>query len=317
MPLFLGLWNPADNFGEPRPDDGRGPANLMHRADALADVRRGLPLAMLVLASGLVSGLAGAHPEDPQAPQLVANGEALLLGGWAAPQPGPLLVVPYEAEARPCGDVAGAGYLVDLGGGARLALVGNATHVAATFDLPGPGFVALALDTRTAARTLLVMQEQAVALHALAAAAPNGTGWDARRGVLGIPYDLPGASTHGFGHVAPEEVGLRLAYDAPAAACGTAGHLTLGLARDAVGEAARPGAVVHAVALFDPAVPGFLPRPVDSTQVLQANLYLARPGEDSAAVRAALDPQPGWDEALPLGALLLGVALLARRPPAS
>lgn len=310
MPVFLDLWNPADNFGEPRPGDGPGPAILMHRADAPTAMHRALPLAMLVLASGL----AAAHPEDQRAPQLVANGEALLLGGWDAPQPGPLRVVPYEADARPCGDVAGAGYLVDLGGGARLALLGNATHVAATFDLPGPGFVALALDTRTAARTLLVMQEQAVALHALAAAAPNGTTWEARRGVLGIPYDLPGAGTHGFGDVAPEEVGLRLAYDAPAQACGSGGHLTLSLARDVVGEAAQPGAVVHAVALYDPAIPGFLPRPVDSTHVLQANLYLARPGEDAAAVRAALDPQPGLGEALPLGALLLGVALLARRP---
>lgn len=281
--------------------------------------RRVLPLGLrpALLAALLAAPLAAAHGEDAADAQLMARGEALLLGGFDAPQPGPLLVVPHRAGPLPCGDAAGAGYLVDLGGGARVALAGNASHVAATFDLPGPGFAAVALDTRSAARTLLAMQEQAVALHRLAAAAPNGSALEARAGVLGIPYALPGASRHSFGHAAPEEVGLRIAYDAPARACGDAVHFTMAIARDDAADALAPGTVVHAVALYDPEVPGFLPRPVDSTRVLQANLYLARPGEDAGLVRAALDPGPGLAEAVPLAALLLGLAGLTRRGRAS
>jgi hypothetical protein len=244
--------------------------------------------------------------------QLQERGEALLLGGFDAPQPGALVVVPLLEGPLPCGDASGAGYAVPLGGGAVVAFVANATHLGAVLDLPRPGFAAFALDTATAARTLLLMQEQAVALHRLAAAAPNGSALDARGGVLGIPYALPGSHGHGFGPIAPEEVGLRLAWEGPAEACaGAPGHLTLALPRERAAWA--PGSVVHAVALWDPEVPQFLPRPLDSTRVLQANLYLARPGEDAAQVRAALAQGVGAEAAVPLLGLLAGAGFLARR----
>lgn len=277
----------------------------MHRAAAL------LVLALLPTAAG--HGL-----DHALEAQLTEGGEALLVGSFDAPQPGALLVAPHRAGPLPCGDLAAAGHRVPLGRGeGGVAFLGNATHVAAVLDLPAPGFVALALDTHAAARTLLLMQEQAVALHRLAAAAPNGSAWEARGGVLGIPYALPGATGHGFGDAAPEEVGLRLAYEgaAPLLCAGGASHVTLAVER-AVLPSLAPGGVVHAVVLYDAAL-SWIPRPLPSTEVLQVNLYLARPGEDPAAVRAALDPQPGAHEALPLGLLALGLALVARRASAT
>ena len=269
-------------------------------------------LVFLVLA---LPGIALAHGQDHALEQqLSANGEALLLGRFDAPQPGPLVVAPYRGGPLPCGEPAAAGFRLALGDGAGVAFLGNATHVAAVLDLPRPGFAAFAVDTHAAARTLLVMQEQAVALHRVVGAVPNGTAVEARAGVLGIPYALPGADAHGFGHAAADEVGLRLAWGGTTPACAAAAeHLTLAVARADLPESLRPGAVVHVVVLYDAALPQFLPRPLDSTAVLQANLYLARPGEDAAQVRAALASQPGVAEAVPLVALLGGAALLARR----
>lgn len=268
-----------------------------------------LALAALVLVAAPAAAHGGAEGEGAL---LDASGEALLLGRYDAPQPGPLVVAPFRDGPLPCGEPADAGYRVALGGGAGLALLGNATHVAAVLDLPRPGFAAVAFDTNAAARTLLLMQEQAVALHRLAAALPNGSAWDARGGVLGLPYALPGAGAHDLGAF-PEEQGPRLAYDrdaAPEAACaGAPGHLTLMLRRDALASLA-PGGVVHVVALWDPDAPGWLPRPLPSTHALQANAYLARPGEDAAQVRAALAARPGPAEAVPLLALGAGVAAL-------
>ena len=71
---------------------------------------------------------------------------------------------------------------------------------------------------------------------------------------------------------------------------------------------------MHAVVLYDPQIAAPLPRPIEgSTRVLEANLYLAQPGEDPAEVRAALDPTPGASTWLPLAGVAAGLILAVRR----
>lgn len=261
--------------------------------------------------------------------QLVRNGDRLLLGSFDAPQPGPLLVIPYSEDPLPCGPDPSRRFLVRLGPDAAVSFAANATHVQALFDLPAEGYVAFAADTHDAVRALILMQENAVALHRLAADVvrpdANDTGARLRTGTMGIPYALPGASGHGFGHEV-EGGGIAMAYDSAtrglAGGCRSAepGHAGLWFLRANLSQSLAPGSLVHVVALYDSAVPQFLPRPLESTRVLQANLYLARPGEDPDGVREALDPRPGADEALPLalfglGTVALGLPAALRRRP--
>lgn len=277
---------------------------------------RGSPLALLAL--GLLP-LASAHEEHERLEeQLVQDGEAVLIGRFGAPQPGALVVVPYLDGPLPCGEPAEGATTMGLGPGASVRFLSNASHVGAVLDVPRDGYAGFAVDTHSAARTLILMQEQAVALHRLAAAVLNGSGASYASGVLGIPYALPGASAHSLYH--PQEGGgVRMAYDeapGPGSACasGEPGHATLAFARTELPGSLAPGSVVHAVALYDPELPRLLPLPLPSTRVAQANLYLARPGEDAAMLRAAFASAPGVQELGPLLLLAGGLGWAARRP---
>jgi hypothetical protein len=279
---------------------------------------RHAPLLLLV---PLLLSSAAAHEGHGLDEHLVDNGERLMIGRFASAQPGPLLVVPYVDGPLPCAPGSDHAFLVPLSGTAGVSFLANATHVRAIFDTPTPGYTAFAVDTRDAVRALLMMQERAVALHRLAAWAEPST-WNGTRpaelraGLLGIPYDLPGASMHGLGHDL-EGGGIAMSHDATTAGVdvchGPASDLMgLAIERALLPEALQAGRIVHAVALYDPRVGVFLPRPLDSTEVLQVNLYLARPGEDPERVRAALDPRPGLEEGVGVAALLLGLAWVGR-----
>jgi hypothetical protein len=115
-----------------------------------------------------------------------------------------------------------------------------------------------------------------------------------------------------------EESDVRMAYDSPAPPvyCGSTepGHVTLAFDRSGLPSTA-PGSLVHVVALVDTSVAGFLPHPLDSTRVLQANLYLVRPGEDARQIEAALSPRPTAQALVPMAGAGAGLALLALRRP--
>lgn len=278
-----------------------------------------------VLTLGLLGALGGAaaHGGEPHLDaQLVREGERLIVGDFTAPQAGALVVVPYVEGPLGCGASAG-GYRVPLSAESGVSFVANETTLQAFFDAPGAGFSAFAVDSHTASRALILMQENAVALHGLVALVQreSANATSVRTGVLGLPYPIPGAGAgHGFDHTA-EGGGVVMSYDnrsftrASACAGDERGHVALDVPFDAFRETPlRHGALVHVVAMHDPEIPEFLPRPIDaSTQILQANLYLARPGEDPERVRDALAPGVRAHDAIPLAGLGLALALIAWR----
>lgn len=288
--------------------------------DSLMSPRaRCAPMAWRLLLAVLLVPLAAAHGEETHLDEgLTRNGERLLLGSFEAPQPGPLVVVPFVDAPLGC-DAAAHGYRIPLGDGAGVAFVSNRTTLQALLDAPEPGgYAAFAVDTHEASRALILMQENAVALHALVALVQEpGRDAEVRTGALGVPYTLPGAGGHGFEH-AVEGGGIQMAHDGGfrgARACvgEDAGHVSLTVDLAALPDALGHGRLVHALVLHDPQVAAFLPRPLDeSTRVLQANLYLARPGEDPARVRDALDPAPRAGQLAPVAFVLVGLALVAR-----
>jgi hypothetical protein len=278
---------------------------------------------LALAASGLVLLLpaVAAHGDERHLDdQLLRNGERLMVGGFDAAQPGPLVVVPYVDGPLTC-ESATAGFLIPLSAQTGVTFLTNATHLLADFDLVVPGYTAFAVDTADAVRSLIMMEEQAVALHALAShGIPPSTNRSAvaelRAGVLGIPYRIPGASVHSLGHdLAGGGIAMQYGPDAGSMdACESADRLGLLVPRSVAPSALEPGRIVHVVALHDPDVPQLLPRPLDSTEVLQANLYLARPGEDPEAVREGLEAKPGPSAGVAAGGLILGLAWVTRRP---
>ncbi|MGQ0535042.1 MAG: hypothetical protein ACT4PT_03115 [Methanobacteriota archaeon] len=287
-------------------------------------LRAGRPLFVLAAFASLAAGLAAAHGnEGGLEGTLVEGGRPVLVGRFEAPQPGPLIIVPYEDGPVAC-DARNEAAGVPFGDGVAVRFAANATHVAASFEVPSdrPAFVAVAFDTHDASRALVLMRETAVANHALVARGrPPASGADGalavRTGLLGVPYPLPGPAGHGLAHT-PEGGGLVLQYRDDAAngeACEEApGHVTLGILRAALPESLGPGRIVHAVALADSEVPVLIPRPLDgSTGVLQANLYLARPGEDPERIREALTTGLSLADALPIALVLVGAAAVSRK----
>lgn len=297
---------------------------------------------LLLLVGAAASPLAhahDAHQNEGMDDQLIEAGNEVLVGGFDAPQTGPLVVVPLRDGPLPCGAMA-AGYALPLGDGVAVSFVANATHVQAEFDLPAgwTGYAGAAVDTNTAVRSLMMMIEHAVAIHMVGAhvVTPAGNQTEAvfLSGLMGVPYILPGAvekTIHGpvlIQHPM-EGGGIRMDYRGlgPVAPCGNAtqGHMGVRFDRFVPSpedqpwrdpkprDALRPGVIVHAVVLVDGEVPHALPRPTPTTKVLQLNLYLTRPGEDPAAVRAALERGLRTDHAVPLVALAAGLLWVARR----
>lgn len=286
----------------------------------MARARDGALIGALVLL--LAAPLVGAHGEERHLEdELVEDGERVLYGAFEFPQDGPLVVVPYVDGPLPCTPERGAVIAFDDITG--VMFVANATDVQAVFDMPPEraGYAGFALDTHDASRALILMQENAVALHGLVGVVmkptDNGTETATATGALGVPYPIPGTATHTFDH-AVEGEGIVLDHDDSfpgGSTCVTeAGHVAVRIPREALLDSLQPGQVVHAVTLLDPELPYLLPRPIEhSTRLLQANLYLARPGEDPAAVRAAFDPSPGVPDVLPLLALALGLVWVGRK----
>lgn len=287
--------------------------------------RSGTVLALVALAC--LAAPAAAHGDHGPAldDQLLEAGSALMVGGFDAPQEGALVVVANVDGPLGCDVPAAVDHVLAIGGGGGVAFASNRTHVAAFLDLPGngTGFSGAALDTADAVRTLIMMQEQAVALHRLVAfvaeTGPNGTEVSKRTGVFGLPYPLPSDVEHPEGtHIAVADLeagGAAISYTrGPGEAClgDDPGHRGVLFERSAFGRALWPGRVVHTVVFFDADVVGWLPRPVDSTHWPAFNLYLARPGEDPAAVRDALDPRPGAWVWVPLAGVAGALAWVAR-----
>ena len=275
-----------------------------------------LPLVVLALPSALAHG-----NEQHIDGQLLEDGERLLLGEFTAPQPGALVVVPYVDRPLGCAPPAAAEYRIALGPDAAVSFATNATTFAAFFDVPpfGEGYAGLAIDTHDATRTLILMEENAVALHALVGTVLRGTLLETRTGALGLPYPIPGTAAHDMGEFEPEGGGIVMTHDGSflgGAACSTEepGHLAISVELASLPDSLAHGRLVHAVAMFDPELAGFPPRPIDATTgLLQANLYLARPGEDPVRVRDALDPSLGLADALPLLGLAVGLVWVFRR----
>lgn len=280
-------------------------------------------VALVAALAAALAPLAGAHGEERDLQDaLVEDGDRVVFGAFDLPQDGPLVVVPYVDGPLPC--TPGPGAVIAFDERTGVMFVSNATEVRAVFDLParGAGYAAFALDTHDAVRALTIMQESAVALHALVGVVikPTEDGTteaEQATEALGVPYPIPGTAMHDFPN-AVEGDGIVLDHDdsfTGGATCVTEpGHVAVSISRAALPDSLRPGQVVHAVTLLDPELPYLLPRPIEgSTRTLQANLYLARPGEDPAAVRAALAPTTGWADVVPLAALALGLVWVGRR----
>lgn len=277
---------------------------------------------VLLALLGLAAPATGHGDHDPGLEeQLVDAGSAMMVGRFDAAQEGALVVVPHFSGPLLC-DPHEAGYLLPLGPEAGVAFASNATHVGAFFALSGngTGYTAFAVDSLSAVRTLYLMQEHAVALHALGALSridgPNGTTTTQRGGVMGVPQPI-GPAVHAIDH-AVEGGGILIDYDeviAPAELClgDDAGRVGMTFRRADLSDALGQGVVVHAVALHDPNIPQWLPRPIDNSSLwAQYNLYLSRQGEDPHAVRAALDPKPNAPVWLPLVGLAVALVWFTR-----
>lgn len=276
--------------------------------------------AVALLALLLLPGVAAHGGELDEA--LLEAGDAVVIRDFRAPQPGPLLVVPHTEGPLPCGALPGAAYRVPLGPDAGVAFASNETELVALFDVPPDerGYAGFGVDTHDASRALLLMEQNAIALHALGAVVKRpGAPTEFRTGALGVPYPIPGTAAHDMSDMGPGE-GLLLDHDDSFGAarwCPGAdapGQILVAIERARLPDSLAPGMVVHVVAIFDAHLDGFPARPIDgSTHSLQANLYLARPGEDAAQVRAALDPGADAHDIVPVVLLLLGLGLVSRR----
>ena len=293
----------------------RGASSVSDRAAVLA----------LALACALAMPLAGAHGENDPADALVQDGKRLVVGTFDAAQAGPLVIVPHVEEPPACAALPERVATLALGDDATASLYVTDDALVAVADLPPTtgGYAAFAVDTHDASRALLLMTESVVAIHALSAVAwsPND-GAEARTGVLGIPYAAADAPEMGHDMADPEGGGILLDHDngfggGRLCAGDVVGHRAFRMSASSLPESVTPGRVVHVVLLYDPEVPTFLPRPIDgSTRVVQANLYLARPGEDPEALGEAFSGRVGAADVAPLllGALGLVGLLRARAP---
>lgn len=278
----------------------------------------GVVLILLLLAL-LGLNVSAHHPDDRLDDQLVDAGDSLMFGGFEARQPGPLVIVPHHDGPLGCRLPAEYAYLLDAGPSAGVGFLTNGTHLLAVLDLPQEtaSYAAVAMDTGTAVRSLIMMQEHLVSMHRFGAVtSPEDLGSQNRTvrwGLMGVPYAVAAQNVSAMGHDMPGD-GIRLDHDdraRGATSCiderrGLVGFL---FAHDREGDPLRPGRLVHAVTLYDEEVATWLPRPVDeSTSVRQWNLYLARSGEDPQQVRRALSPQPQAGDLVPMA--LLGVGFV-------
>lgn len=274
--------------------------------------------AVLVLAF-LAAPLAAAHGEEHGLDeQLVANGEKLLVGSFTAPQPGALVVVPFTPGPLSCGAAAG-GYRIPLSPTAGLMIAANETEVAILFDLPAEddGYVGFGIDTGDATRALVLMEENAIVLHALLQIGKNERDGPRvfRTGALGVRYALPGSHGHGLNTSLEGDVFLDTDDSfAGGRWCRTDdAHRTIVVNRSDLAESLAAGTVVHVVAIHDAQVPYFRSRLVEGAPtVLHLNLYLARAGEDPARLREAFDPSVRPYDVVALLALGLGLVLVTR-----
>lgn len=269
-----------------------------------------------------ISGVASAHGADAGiGDQLVKDGAKLVTGTFTAQQPGPLVVVPHVAQAPECAAAPTTAVVLPLGHDAEVAFFGTADGLHTLVDLPPAtqGFVGMAVDTHDASRALILMDESAIALHGIVSVAwRDGAEPVTRTGALGVPYALPGEGGHAFNYT-PEGRGILIDHDdsfrgGSTCAGNSPGHRAFSFTALAMPDSVGPGRIVHVVLLYDPDVPAFIPRPIDeSTRILEANLYLARAGEDPVLVARALDPQLGLPEYAPLGLVLVGLAWAVRQ----
>ena len=247
-----------------------------------------------------------AHGDERHRPadELVEEGEKLMVGHFDADQPGPLVVVPFVDGGMPCGDDRFTPYYLPLGDDAFVTFLHNESSIEASFRFPAQAqrFVGIGIDTGEAVRALFVMQEHVVAIHTFAGAALKDGNVTFREGELGVAH-AAGPSAHGVAHPLEGEGMVAAYHDLGVSTLCEHDRETMGFRANKTmfAERAEPGRIVHVVVLYDPAFDVFLPRPIDnSTIVFQANLYLARPGEDLAALRAAFDPKPRADVLVPL-----------------
>jgi hypothetical protein len=272
----------------------------------------------MLLVALLLAPSALAHGETPGIDdQLVESGQELIVGEFTAPQPGALVVVPFVDGALGCSPPEEGEYAIALTNESGVSFAANATQITAWFDLPrrDEGYASFAVDTHDATRTLLLMEQAIVAEHALVGVVVAPGGITTRTGALGLPYAVPGTSAHDMGDFRPEGGGILLSHDdsflgASTCAGDEAGHVAMSVLFEAVPDALAPGRLVHAVAMYDPGLSQFPPRPLDdSTGVLQANLYLARPAEDPERVRDALEPGVRASDVVPVALVVVGLGL--------
>lgn len=290
--------------------------------------RRRLVVYIIALAALAVSPAAVAHTEHGEVDdRFLDRGTRLMVGAHDGPQAGPLAVAPWVDGPLPCASSDGSDFRLPLGDQAGVTIVGNATHIEAAFDVPAAGFVAFAVDTATASRTLLMMQEHAVARHRMLAdlvpwpdvtPAPVSGIDGPRSGLVGLPYALEDGSQNSLGSThGLEGNGIHIGYDDEAASWLTTctgespGHMALQMQRDALAESLAPGSVVHVVLLYDAALVDWLPRPLESTAVLQLNLYLARAGEEPEMLRATFANDTEATDRIPLLFILGGLGMIA------
>lgn len=298
---------------------------------------RWLWLAVGLLALGALVGLsllAGAHEAhqtEGMDDQLVSAGAGLMVGSFDAPQDGPLVVVPYHDGALGCGSGPELGYVIPIGEEVAVSFVANETHVQAVLDLPPgeTGFASFALDTQRAHRTMMLMLEHAVAMHAMGALVLEEDEGDVNAtfddGVMGVPYLFPDAgnasrSSKYFLDIDSPGGGIRMDYESsgPVTWCEgrEPGHHVIRLSRQGMGEALTEGAIVHGLVHWDDELAEWLPRPISTTEEFQVNLYLARADEDPEAIKQALDPSPDARTVASIAGLGVGLVAILGVPRA-
>ncbi|HUR25816.1 MAG TPA: hypothetical protein VM327_07380 [Candidatus Thermoplasmatota archaeon] len=280
---------------------------------ALAPRAATLPGALAILVALFLAPGAAANPED--SPPLEDGG----LSRAHAALPGQVEVLPWT-EGPLCG-ADPPQRKIQL----REETVGlshNATSVAVSFRPAGRAFVAVAAESGGVVRSLVMMEEQELALHTtVSAIVEGGRALAVRAGTAGVPVDMTSSGKghgkgHGMGHgQADASPSIEHGAEVPGAACpdGRGGILLL---LDKSGLALGPGdAMAHVVVLADLAVPDFLPHPLESTAVEEHNLYLASAGEDADAMQDSFSGRPrATDLAAPV-AVVAGAAALALASP--